>query len=300
MPKINIKRIGVVTKPQSALAHQAVIKVIEWGKRRGVEISLDRAAAKAVTEFSTEGLDHPMLLSSIDALLILGGDGTFLGAARMATAYNIPLLGVNLGSLGFMTEVALEELDTALDEMYEGQYDTEERMMLDLKIENAQGIRREVALNEIVFSGGYAAKMVELTVSVNTQHVTTYRADGLIISTPTGSTAYALSAGGPILYPTIEAILICPISPHTLTNRPIVVPHNYVIEIDISSRQQEIVVATLDGQIAIDVNKQDHITVSRSANTTRVVKVPERTHFDTLRSKLGWGGAAANHGRSDR
>ncbi len=195
MPKINIKRIGVVTKPQSALAHQAVIKVIEWGKRRGVEISLDRAAAKAVTEFSTEGLDHPMLLSSIDALLILGGDGTFLGAARMATAYNIPLLGVNLGSLGFMTEVALEELDTALDEMYEGQYDTEERMMLDLKIENAQGIRREVALNEIVFSGGYAAKMVELTVSVNTQHVTTYRADGLIISTPTDLPAFHRAYG---------------------------------------------------------------------------------------------------------
>lgn len=296
---MNMKRIGVVTKPQSALAHQAIIKVMEWGARRGVEILLDHAAAKAANKLKPEGLDHATLLASIDALLVLGGDGTFLGAARMATAYNIPLLGVNLGSLGFMTEVAFEELDTALDEMYEGQYDTEERMMLDLKIETGKGIRREVALNEIVFSGGYAAKMVELTVSVNGQYVTNYRADGLIIATPTGSTAYALSAGGPILYPTIEAILICPISPHTLTNRPIVVPHNYVIEIDISSRQ-EVVVATLDGQIAIDVSKQDHITVSRSVNTTRVVKVPERTHFDTLRSKLGWGGAAANHGRNDR
>ncbi len=299
MPKINIKRIGVVTKPHSTLAHQAIIKVMAWGGRNGVEILLDRAAANAAKEFNTNGIEHAEMLASIDALIVLGGDGTFLGAARMATAHNIPLLGVNLGSLGFMTEVALEELDTALDEMYEGQYDTEERMMLDLKIENSNGIRREVALNEIVFSGGYAAKMVELTVSVNGQYVTNYRADGLIIATPTGSTAYALSAGGPILYPTIEAILICPISPHTLTNRPIVVPHNYIIEIDISS-QQEVVVATLDGQIAIDVGKQDHITVSRSVNTTRVVKVPERTHFDTLRSKLGWGGAAANHGRNDR
>ncbi|MBI5637685.1 MAG: NAD(+)/NADH kinase [Nitrospinae bacterium] len=299
MPKINIKRIGVVAKPQSALAREAITKVLKWGKRRKVEILLDRTAAKVAKEFKTEGVEHAKLLTSIDALIVLGGDGTFLGAARMATAYNIPLLGVNLGSLGFMTEVALEEIDTALDEMYEGQYDTEERMMLDLKIENDKGTRREVALNEIVFSGGHAAKMVELTVSVNGQHVTTYRADGLIISTPTGSTAYALSAGGPILYPTIEAILICPISPHTLTNRPIVVPHNYIMEIDISPRQ-EIVVATLDGQITIEVNKLDHITVSRSANTTRVVKVPERTHFDTLRSKLGWGGAAANHGRTDR
>ena len=299
MPKINMKRIGVVTKPHSTLAHQAILKVMEWGKRRGVEIVLDRPTDKETAELKADGMGHPALLASIDALLILGGDGTFLGAARRATAYNIPLLGVNLGSLGFMTEVALEELDTALDEMYEGQYDTEERMMLDLTIENDRGIRREVALNEIVFSGGYAAKMVGLTVSVNGQHVTNYRADGLIISTPTGSTAYALSAGGPILYPTIEAILICPISPHTLTNRPIVVPHNYVIEIEISS-QQEVVVATLDGQIAIDVGKQDHITVSRSVNTTRVIKVPERTHFDTLRSKLGWGGAAANHDRSDR
>lgn len=296
---MNIKRIGVVTKPQSELGHQAITKVMEWGARRGVEILLDHAAAKAANKGKSQGLDHGTLLGSIDALLVLGGDGTFLGAARMATTHNIPLLGVNLGSLGFMTEVALEELDTALDEMYEGQYDTEERMMLDLKIDSGNGIRREVALNEIVFSGGYAAKMVELTVSVNGQYVTNYRADGLIIATPTGSTAYALSAGGPILYPTIEAILICPISPHTLTNRPIVVPHNYVIEIDISS-QQEVVVATLDGQIAIDVSKQDHITVARSANTTRVVKVPERTHFDTLRSKLGWGGAAANHGRNDR
>ena len=297
MPKININRIGVVSKPHSALAHEAVIKVMEWGKRRGVQICFDQAAAKAVAEFNPEGMDLATLLSSIDALIILGGDGTFLGAARMATVYNIPLLGVNLGSLGFMTEVALEELGTALDEMYEGQYDTEERMMLDLLIENDRGIRREVALNEIVFSGGHAARMVELTVTVNGQHVTTYRADGLIVSTPTGSTAYALSAGGPILYPTIDAILICPISPHTLTNRPIVIPHNYVMEIDIGPRQDTLV-ATIDGQITIEVNKQDHITVSRSANTTRVVKVPERTHFDTLRSKLGWGGAAANHVRS--
>lgn len=296
MAESRIARLGVLAKPQSPLAPQAVARVLKWGKKRGVEILMDRACAKTL-KLKSGGLEHSKLFNSIDALVVLGGDGTFLGAAREATERAIPLLGVNLGSLGFMTEVALDGVETALEELSTGNYSIEERMMLDLKIKGRSGTRSDVALNEVVFSRKAMAKMIELSVSVNGQHITQYKADGLIISTPTGSTAYALSAGGPILYPTLDAILICPICPHTLTNRPVVIPGADVIEIDIMKGQEE-VVATLDGQICLDLNPMDHLTLCRSSHTTRIIKVPERTHYDTLRDKLGWGGSATIGGNN--
>jgi len=295
MPDLKISRLGVIVKPQSPLAAEALRKVHRWGKSHGVEILMDKVCARILKQ--KKGLEHRALFKAIDALVVLGGDGTLLGAAREATSHSIPLLGVNLGSLGFMTEVAIDDIENALTELSRGSYVIEERMMLDLIINNRR-TRKEVAMNEVVFSRKSMAKMIELSVSINRQHVTRYKADGLIISTPTGSTAYALSSGGPILYPTLDAILICPICPHTLTNRPIVIPGGDIIEIEITKGQEE-VVATLDGQICIDVNQFDHLTLSRSSRTTRIIKVPERSHFDTLRDKLGWGGSAShlgNHG----
>jgi NAD+ kinase len=290
MSVLRVASLGTMVKQQSSLAKKALLMVRAWGKKRGVRIVPDQASAK-VLGGSAKGLDRQKLLESVDALVVLGGDGTFLSAAREATMHSTPLLGVNLGSLGFITEVALDEMEGALDELLKGSFVMEERMMLELEIGSGRNKRNAVALNEVVFGKKVPTKMVEASLSINGQHVTSYRADGLIISTPTGSTAYAISCGGPILYPTLDAILICPISPHTLSNRPLVIPGDDVIEIAVMEGQRD-VSATLDGHIRLDINHRERITVRRSAKTARIIKVPGRTHFDTLRNKLGWGGSS--------
>ena len=292
MANSEILKIGVVAKPKSPLAVKAINSAVDWGKKNGIDVMLDKTSAKLV---KGKGLEHAALLDSIDALLVLGGDGTFLSTARMAADRSVPLLGVNLGSLGFITEVAIDELEEAMDRLKKGDYEIEESMMVDIKVENNHGTTKKVALNDVVLTRKNIAKMIELSIAINREHVTRYKADGLIISSPTGSTAYALSTGGPILYPTLDSLVICPICPHTLSNRPLVVSGDYIIEVDIGEGQDE-VIATLDGQESIDIDEHDHLTISRSGSTTRLIKVPGRTHFDTLRSKLGWGGSSNPNG----
>ncbi|MDH5541545.1 MAG: NAD(+)/NADH kinase [Nitrospinota bacterium] len=287
-----VKSIGIIVKPKSPLAPQAIARVMEWGAKNGVEILTDRTTGKIVKE---KGVEHSTLLDSVDVLLILGGDGTLLASARMATNHSVPLLGVNLGSLGFITEVAYEEMERALEKLKHGDFDIENRLMVNVTVESDKDSINLVALNDVVLSRKNIAKMIELSITVNKEYVTDYKADGLIISSPTGSTAYALSAGGPILYPTLDALVICPICPHTLSNRPLVVPGNFVIEVDLHEGQ-ETIIATLDGQESIDIQEHDHLTISCSEKITRLVKVPGRTHFDTLRSKLGWGGSSKPNG----
>lgn len=286
MADVHFPRLGVIVKPESDRASEGVKRIMRWGEKNSVEILVNNAAAALV---KTAGLDNDELIKLSDGLIVLGGDGTLLGAARMATEKSLPLLGINLGSLGFITEVAFDEIEQSLDKLAAGDYTIEERMMVDLKKDNAKDSGSNTALNDIVFSRKSTTKMIELSISVNGHYVSAYRADGLIISTPTGSTAYALSAGGPILYPLLDSLLICPICTHTLTNRPIVIPSNSVIELDFAAGQEGLI-ATLDGQVYIDINENDHITVRRSDRVTRFIKVPDRTHYDTLRSKLNWGG----------
>lgn len=279
-----------MVKPQSPYAKRALMMVKTWGKKNRVKVFPDASSAKVLNN-STKGFKGDALFKAIDALVVLGGDGTFLTGAREAMHHSIPLLGINLGSLGFMTEVALDELDVALDQLAMGNFVVEERILLDLETGQGKKKRNEVALNEVVFSRQSVAKMVELSVSINNQYVTHFRADGLIISTPTGSTAYALSSGGPILYPTMDAIVVCPISPHTLSNRPVVIPGDGVIKITIMKGQKD-VSATLDGHIRVGLSPKDSITLRRSGKSVSIIRTPGRTHFDTLRNKLGWGGSA--------
>ena len=285
---MNIETIGLVVKPQSPLAADSINRAIAWGDANGIKVLIDLTSAKLI---KSEGLDHCTLMDSVDALLVLGGDGTFLATARKATTHNVPLLGVNLGSLGFITEVAIDELEEAMQKLKDGKFEIEERMMIDVVVKNDQKTTEMTALNDVVLTRKNIAKMIELSISVNREQVTNYKADGLIIASPTGSTAYALSTGGPILYPTLDALVICPICPHTLTNRPVVMAGDSVIEVDINAEQDE-VIATLDGQESIDINEHDHLTITRSKNVTRLIKVPGRTHYDTLRQKLRWGGSS--------
>ena len=291
MADVHFPRLGVIVKPESDRASDGIKRIMQWGKKNSVEILTDNRAARLV---KTRGYDDEELLKLVDGLIVLGGDGTLLGAARMARAKSVPLLGINLGSLGFITEVAFDEIEESLDKLAAGNYSIEERMMVNLEKGGAKKSGSDTALNEIAFSRKLATKMIELSISVNGHHVSAYRADGLIISTPTGSTAYALSAGGPILYPLLDSLLICPICPHTLTNRPIVIPSDSVIEIDFAAGQEGLI-ATLDGQVYVDINENDHITVRKSDRVTRFIKVPDRTHYDTLRSKLNWGGKTTDN-----
>jgi len=285
---VKISTIGLIAKPQSPLASSAIQKVADWGGNNGIKVLMDETSAKLI---KGNGLEHQTLLKSVDALIVLGGDGTFLSAARRAANFNIPLLGVNLGSLGFITEVSFDDIDSALAVLKTGDFKIQERMILEMKVENGSTIKSKVALNDIVFSSKNLARMMALSITIDGEHVTRYKADGLIIATPTGSTAYALSAGGPILDPTIDAMAICPICPHTLSNRPLVIPGDSVIEVDIE-KGQDVVMATIDGQESLDVNEHDHITVFRSQKVTHLLKVQGKTHFEILRNKLGWGGSA--------
>ncbi len=285
MAKIKISRLGLAAKLKSPLAAKAIEKVSAWGKKRGVEILIERETAKLT---GVKGVDRESFAGSVDALVVLGGDGTLLAAARTANSDSIPLLGVNLGSLGYMTEVAYEEIEKALENIRNGNFSIENRMMLNLTIGNDESSKSETALNDVVISHKSMARIIELSLSINGQDVTHYKTDGLIISTPTGSTAYALSAGGPILHPALEAIVICPICPHTLTHRPLVVPNSSVIDVKIL-RQRDDVNASVDGQVIFDVKEGDRLVVTRSEKVTRLIRMPDRTHFDVLRSKLGWG-----------
>ena len=292
MTEKKITRIGVTVKNKSPFAAEAIGRVLGWSKVAGAEVLLESEAAALI---GAAGVDGETLATKVEAIVVLGGDGTFLAAARMAKSNAVPLLGVNLGSLGYMTEIAYHEMERALHNLKEGAYLIENRMMLDLAIGNGDGDdRKGTALNDVVISHKSFARMIELSLSIDGCHVTDYKTDGLIISTPTGSTAYALSAGGPILYPTLDSIVICPICPHTLSNRPLVVPSTSAIDLAIV-RKQDDVNASLDGQVIFDVEDGDRFTVTRSEKVTRFIQMPGRTHFDILRNKLGWGGISTGH-----
>jgi NAD+ kinase len=288
-PKPEISRFGLVAKPQSPYSPSAIKLALDWGKKNGIDILLDADSAYLVNE---KGLERKKLLEAVDVLIVLGGDGSFLAAARMATDYSVPLLGVNLGKLGFITEVSLDEFEIVLDYLKAGNFTIQNRMMLEVKVSRQNETRTATALNDIVITHRNLARMIEMGITIGDQSVTQYKADGLIVSTPTGSTAYALSAGGPILYPTLDSVLICPICPHTLTNRPLVIPADATINVDVHTQNE--VIATLDGQVLIEIDQNDDISIYKSKKIVKIIKLPGRTHFDTLRNKLGWGGSQAS------
>jgi NAD+ kinase len=222
-------------------------------------------------------------------LIVLGGDGTLLSAARLTAECGVPVLAVNLGGLGFLTTVPQDEIYSILEELFAGKHRVSERVMLDAEIIRAGNvIRRQTALNDAVLNKAALARIMDLELRVDGEYVTTYKSDGLIISTPTGSTAYSLAAGGPIVYPSVEAFVVSPICPHTLTNRPIVIPDSATIEIDFKA-EDDAVFLTLDGQIGIELLRGDHIRVRKAANKLMLVRPARKTYYQILRSKLKWG-----------
>jgi NAD+ kinase len=226
---------------------------------------------------------------SADLILVLGGDGTLLKAARLYGGRGTPILGVNLGGLGFLTEIALEEFYSILGKIFQGDFQTETRMMLNAEIiRRGQVLEPTVFLNDVVINKGALARIIDLETSIDDQFLTTYRADGLIVATPTGSTAYNLAAGGPILHPALKTIIITPICPFTLTNRPIIVQDNAVIDIRLGAKSREVWL-TFDGQIGHPLQPGDLVRIQRASGQITLIKSPFKNYFEILRAKLKWG-----------
>jgi NAD+ kinase len=289
-----IARVGIVAKAHLQAAGPHLTEIAAWLRGRGVEPLFDLDTA-ALTSGATDvrKVDKDQLVACVDLILVLGGDGTLLGmAGRIGQAdFDIPILGVNFGGLGFLTEVTLPELYSTLETVLNGSAQTDERMTLRATtLRNRVSFDDRVVLNDVVLTQGTLSRIIELSVTVDDQFVTRVRADGLIVSSPTGSTAYNMAAGGPILHPQVDGVVITPIAAHTLTNRPLVVPGSSEVRVQphMDGSRDEVYV-TFDGQFGFQLLENDVVSVSRSARPIRLIRATTRSYFEVLREKLKWG-----------
>ena len=281
----DFRRVGLAAKRTSREALKAAAEAADWLSRRGLTVECDQAVAEA-GDFEPAGIFDPT--AAYDLVVVLGGDGTLLSVAR-ALESAVPILGVNLGTLGFLTEVGRAELYPALVDLLAGAFRIEERSLLDVRLDRAAGGATSWRVfNDAVITKSALARIVELTYRIDGNLLAACRSDGLIISTPTGSTAYNLSAGGPILDPRLPVVVLTPICPHTLTLRPVVVPDSSVIEVTLETPREEVFL-TLDGQEGAPMDRGDRVRVRRSESTVHLVKTTGRCFFDGLRDKLHWG-----------
>jgi NAD+ kinase len=284
-----IQKVGIISRPRRADIARVVPALIEWLRAHGAEVVCDSETSDCIGAITGQTLRREQLPACSDLLIVLGGDGTLLSAARLVADRQVPILPVNLGGLGFLTTVPLDDLYVILEEIFSGKNRMSERVMLEAQIVRDGGtIRRQIALNDAVLNKAALARIMDVALHVDGEYVTTYKADGLILSTPTGSTAYSLSAGGPIVYPTVESFVVTPICPHTLTNRPLVIPDTAKIDIDFQA-EDDAVFLTLDGQIGIELVKGDQIVVRKASEKLRLVLPSKKTYFQVLRNKLKWG-----------
>ena len=281
-------RFGIVTKPGAAKAQGVVERLLDWLAVRGHAAVLEKETAGLVPAATVPSVGKAELPAQADLIVVLGGDGTLLSMARAVGDLGVPLLGVNLGELGFLTATTLDEMFPALEAWLAGRMAIDERMMLTARVlRGGQAIGEYAALNDVVITKSAMSRIVNLSVSVEGQYATAYRADGLIISTPTGSTAYSLSAGGPILFPSMDAIVLTPICSHTLTNRPIVLPAGQRVEVTLLTDQE--VMVTVDGQVGLNLREGDTVEVRQAMARIRLVRFPQQGFFSVLRTKLKWG-----------
>ncbi len=280
-----LRTVAIAVKQKSRDAISLAQELVEWLQRRGLQVLLEENILRA-RPMDDVGIYRPG--DHADLVVVLGGDGTLLSVARTLPP-GVPILGVNMGSLGFMTEINRSELYPSLINVLEGDYEIEERSLLDVHLVRTSGSTVAYrALNDVVIAKSALARILHLSVEIDGRRVTTYRADGLIVSTPTGSTAYNLSAGGPIVHPVLPVAMLTPICPHTLSQRPLVVADSSEVQITLETAQEEVYL-TLDGQEGTSLGYQDRVSVLGSDNTVSLVRVSGRTFYDALRSKLRWG-----------
>jgi NAD+ kinase len=281
--------VGIIYKHHHDPAKEEAERLTAWFRKRGIWVFSEEMDAKGPTNGSFK--ESSAIPNDVNWVVVLGGDGTLLGAARRVGRYGVPILGVNLGGLGFLTCIALDRLYPVVETMVQDGLDVETRVMLETRVmRNATEAIRFQVLNDVVINKSTLARIIDLDVTISDNFLTTFRADGLIISTPTGSTAYNLSAGGPILYPTSESFVLTPICPFTLTNRPIIVPDRAVIDITLGKESEETVILTFDGQVGFDLLHGDVVTIRKSNEKITLFKSPDHSYFEILRTKLMWGG----------
>jgi NAD+ kinase len=269
---MKIAKVVIVTKPHQPDVAKAAADLIAWFEGKQVKASLEPAAA-----------------ADADLCVVVGGDGTLLAAARLLDVRQVPILAINYGGLGFLTEVTRDEMYPALEAVLAGKTVTHNRMMMNVTVHrNGKPIERYQALNDAVIHKGTLARIIELEARVDSHYVSKFRSDGLILSTPTGSTAYNVSAGGPIVYPTMSAIVMTPICPHTLSNVPLILPAESRVEVLVSAAHDEVHV-TVDGQVGVKLQSGDSILVEKSQRFVQLVAPADKDFFDVLRGKLKWG-----------
>jgi NAD+ kinase len=293
MNQAAIKRIGVVVKPHQPDALETLCRLTQWLHERKIQLvglaEIDHEQIKQKTGCAVETVEEEQLARSVDLILVLGGDGTMIATARMIGNAEVPVIGVNYGGLGYLAEFPIEELFSALEAILSGQYKVQKRVMLAVELWRGEDlITRNRVLNDVVVNKSALARIIEIEAYLDSQFVNLFRADGLIVATPTGSTAYNLSAGGPVIYPSMNAVVITPICPFTLSNRPIVVPDESSIEVHLMTDKEEVAL-TLDGQVGFPMQVNDRIVISKSKASFNLVQPPNRNYFDVLRDKLKWG-----------
>jgi NAD+ kinase len=284
---MKIKKISIIANVEKEKIADHVRSLQKWLKDKGVRVFLEEEIARVAS--LDGGLKINELAQKSQLIVVLGGDGTMLRAARLMAGHKIPILGINMGSFGYLTEVNLNEIHPALELIIQGKFETERRMMLDVSIKHGKNIANVGSvLNDVVINRGSLSRMNELDMEVNGKYLTTFKGDGLIVSTPTGSTAYSLAAGGPIVFPGKDLMIVNPICPHTLTNRPIIFSEESSLKVTLWSKDKGAML-TLDGQKAYKIVSGDVVTVKRSRHATMLVLSPYRSYGEILRSKLGWG-----------
>jgi NAD+ kinase len=281
-------RIGLVIRPGSPKVASLAREVLGWCAQRSIPVEVDAQTAKTL-KLSAPGVSAKDLVERADPIITLGGDGTLIGVARHVRGKSPVFIGVNFGNLGFLTEVRPDELASVFEQALTGHVSCAERVLLTVQLErDGKVVFESQAVNDVVVQKGARSRLPELDLSVNEQDVARIRADGIILATPTGSTAYSLAAGGSIAHPSLSIILVTPICPHSLTNRPIILPGSANIQVNLPRFEDEVLV-TVDGQVSEQLRSGDVVRVSQARQTVRFVLSKEKGYFDILRTKLNWG-----------
>jgi len=284
---INIKTIGIIAKDKSEAVNQSVNRLADFINKKSCNIVYDQSAEGLID--NADYVDRVTLAKQSDLAIVVGGDGTFLSAVRSLAEHNIPVLGINLGRLGFLVDISPDDMLQHLEQIMQGEYVDECRFLLEAQVErDGELISKADAFNDVVVHIRDVARMIEFETYINGQFVNYQRSDGLVISTPTGSTAYALSSGGPLLHATLDAMVVVPICPHTLTNRPLVINANSKVEIIIGKSKQTTSQVTFDGQTAFDVKPGDKIIIKKKADNIHLIHPASYDYYEILRAKLHW------------
>lgn len=284
-----MKKIGLVVK-SDAKANEKAQELERWLRSKKIEIVRKKAVESGQENDSNRPSPPP---SDMECIFVLGGDGTFLSAVRWIGDQDIPILGIKFGQVGFLAEIAEEDLYPAAEKVLKGDFILRTRMRLVVKVIRGQKTRaRETVLNDVVINRGALARLAHIETRIDDHYLTTYSADGLIVATPTGSTAYSLAAGGPVIHPGVPSIILTPICPFTLTNRPLIVPQSAYIKIRLTKGSSDIVL-TFDGQKGLEINDQDEIHIKKGPHPVHLITLPERQYFDILKNKLKWSGGRA-------